>query len=143
MATSKSLIQHKETNCYQKLKQAITQTHKYVSDLPESLQDFPKDSLAYCLKDNNNEEYYLLSTKIVRALMESAKKLEEDKYLFKLEQEIYKSMPIDFDDVWCIALKEIKNYKKDPKKIIQNIKKRYPYFFVNFDLNNSMNNIRI
>ncbi|WP_104722713.1 DUF2603 domain-containing protein [Helicobacter mesocricetorum] len=143
MATSKSLIQHKETNCYQKLKQAIMQTHKHISDLPESLQNFPKDSLAYCLKDSNNEEYYLLSAKIVKALMESAKKLEEDKYLFKLEQEIYKSMPIDFDDVWCIALKEIKNYKKDPKKIIQNIKKRYPYLFINFDMNNTMNNIRI
>ena len=143
MATSKPLTQSQEQNHHKELKQAITQSQKQVHELPLSLKDFPKDTLAYCLKDENNEEYYLLSAKIIKAIIKSAKKLEEDKYLFKLEQEIYKSMPIDFDDVWCIALKEIKNYKKNPKTIIKDIKRKYPYLFVNFDVDNLVKNMRI
>ena len=44
-------------------------------------------------------------------------------------------MPIDFEDVWCIALKELAgNFNKNPKNLIKNIRKRYPYLFMDFNL---------
>ena len=103
---------------------------------------FSKEDLSF-LRDDEGEEYVVFPQKLFVRLLTRIRNIQEEKLIMKLEKDIISQMPIDFDDVWCIALKEIKNYKKDPKKIIQNIKKRYPYLFVNFDLNNSMNNIRI
>ena len=86
----------------------------------------------YPLLDCNNQEFYLIPKVAIQKLREEFKQLENAKYLFKLEQEIYKSMPVDFDDVWCIALQEIKHDKKEPSRVVKHLKKRYPYLFLSF-----------
>lgn len=136
MATPKPLMKHKKQNNYQELKRALLKAKDNVSPLPETLESFEnKDFMAYCFRDSKDKEYYLLSSACIQSLVESTKELEKNKYLFKLEQEIYKNMPIDFEDVWCIAMKELgKNFNKDPKNLIKNIRKRYPYLFVDFNL---------
>ena len=129
MATPKPLINHTKQDNLEILKQAIIEAKNNIITLPTPLDKIiDEESLPYCFKDSNNEEYYLLPSHIIKTLLESAKKLQRDKYLFQLEQEIHKNMPIDFEDVWCIAIKEIgKNFQKDPKRLITNIRKRYPY----------------
>ncbi|WP_300792765.1 DUF2603 domain-containing protein [Helicobacter sp. UBA3407] len=130
MATPKPLVKrnnsiHQTNNLYDSLQEIIhnakTQSKDYDSDLD--------GDLTYCFKDKNAQEFYLVSKKNMQQLLESAKQLEIDKYLFKLEKEIYYNVPVDFEDVWCIALKEIKNYEKEPKALVKNLKKRYPYLF--------------
>lgn len=130
MATPKPLI--KQANSVQKTNnlceslQEILKSAKTQAVIGDSALD---GDLTYCFKDKNAQEFYLVSKKNMQQLLESAKQLEIDKYLFKLEQEIYYNVPIDFEDVWCIALKEAKNCKKEPKALVKNLKKRYPYLF--------------
>lgn len=136
MATPKPLTKHKKANGYQELKQVLMEAKENILPLPQTLElSREKDFVAYCFRDSNNKKYYLLSDSCINSLIESAKELEKNKYLFKLEQEIYKNMPIDFEDVWCIALKELAgNFNKNPKNLIKNIRKRYPYLFMDFNL---------
>lgn len=123
MATPKPLV--KQNNSYKTLKEILKNTESLSCEL--SLEN-----KAYSMQDINKQEFYLLPKKEVEKLLQMAKNLETNKYLFALEQEIYKNMPIDFKDVWCIALKEIKLGKKEPKIIVKNLKKRHPYLFLNF-----------
>lgn len=141
MATPKPLIKYKKANDYQELKRALLEAKDNTLPLPQTLE-FPKEKerMIYCFKDSNNKEYYLLSSSCINSLIESAKELEKNKYLLKLEQEIHKNMPIDFEDVWCIAIKELAGkFNKNPKNLIKNIRKRYPYLFIDFNL--SLNQI--
>jgi len=142
LATPKPLINHTKQDNLEILKQAIIEAKNNTITLPTPLDKIiDEESLPYCFKDSNNEEYYLLPSHIIKTLLESAKKLQRDKYLFQLEQEIHKNMPIDFEDVWCIAIKEIgKNFQKDPKRLIKNIRKRYPYLFIDFQNFNPLQN---
>lgn len=91
-----------------------------------------EDNVIYTLLDRNQKEFCLIPRKIIQTLTNELKNLENDRYLFDLEKEIYKNMPIDFDDVWCIALREVKDYKKDPKAVVKHLKSRYPYLFLSF-----------
>ncbi len=127
MAAPKPIIKQEE-NVFQTLKKILSD-----AQISTAFCDIVLDGEnCYSLKDKNQQEFYLISKKSMQSLVESAKKLEREQYLFRLEQEVYKSMPIDFEDVWCIALKEAKNYKKEPKLIVKNLKKRYPYLFLTF-----------
>ncbi|WP_297810220.1 DUF2603 domain-containing protein [uncultured Helicobacter sp.] len=130
MATPKPLVKQinsaqQASNMYESLQEIFksAKTKSMISDIALN------GDLTYRFEDKNKQEFYLVSKKNMQQLLESAKQLEVDKYLFKLEQEIYSNVPIDFEDVWCIALKEIKNYKKEPKALVKNLKKRYPYLF--------------
>ncbi|TLD85031.1 DUF2603 domain-containing protein [Helicobacter sp. MIT 11-5569] len=131
MATPKPLEKQasiKQHNHYETIKEVLR--HKNTESL--TYDSTLENNAIYTLLDNNAQEFYLISKKTMQDLMIEIKNLENDKYLFRLEKEIYKNMPLDFDDVWCIALKEIKNYKKEPKIVVKNLKKRYPYLFVDF-----------
>ena len=86
----------------------------------------------YILKDAQGQEFYLIPKNAIHQYIQALKDLKNERYLFKLKQEIYRNMPVDFDDVWCIALQEVKNYKKEPSTIVKHLKKQYPYLFLNF-----------
>ncbi len=130
MAAPKPLVKRinsldRTKNLYESLQEILGNTNTQPMTYDSTLDE----NLTYCFKDNKSQEFYLVSKKNMQQLVESAKQLEIDKYLFKLEQEIYYNVPIDFEDVWCIALKEVKNYKQEPKVLVKNLKKRYPYLF--------------
>ncbi|MBX7489955.1 DUF2603 domain-containing protein [Helicobacter turcicus] len=125
MATPKPLEAQKH---YKTIKETLK--HKNMESL--NYDSALKKNGIYTLLDSDAQEFYLIPKKTMQAIMCELKDLESDKYLFKLEQEIYKSMPVDFDDVWCIAIKEIKDCKKEPKAVVKHLKKRYPYLFLSF-----------
>ena len=127
MATSKQLTVNKDE--YTNIKQQAIKARSNTQRINETIDI--STNLAF-IKDASNNEFYLLSPQTMESVIRLAKDLEIDKYLFELEKEIHKNTPIDFDDVWCIAIKEVKNYKKDPKIIVKNIKKQYPYLFLSF-----------
>lgn len=130
MATQKPLI--KQANSVQQASNAYDSMQEILkSSNAESViyDSVLNENLTYRFEDKNKQEFYLISKKNMQQLLKSAKQLEIDKYLFKLEQEIHYNVPIDFEDVWCIALKEVKNYRKEPKALVKNLKKRYPYLF--------------
>ncbi|EEO25924.1 DUF2603 domain-containing protein [Helicobacter winghamensis] len=125
MATPKPL---KAQEHYKVIKNMLKNTNMESLNYDSTL----KENEIYSLLDCNNQEFYLIPKKTMQTLINKLKNFENDKYLFKLKQEIYKNMPVDFDDVWCIALNEIKDYKKDPKDIVKHLKKCHPYLFLNF-----------
>ncbi|CAM2773742.1 DUF2603 domain-containing protein [Helicobacter burdigaliensis] len=141
MATSKSLKNiHKNpyVDLTRELKIAKKNPKEAKAVLKKTLIDHLEDKI-YCL-NHEGEEYYLLPKKLLNSFAEATKELERQKILFSLEQEIYKNMPIDFDDVWCIALKELQsNFKKNPKELIKRIKKHHPYLFFDYRLKNLPN----
>ena len=93
----------------------------------------PKDfDGTHLLKNDKNEEFFIIPVENIDFFINAAKQFEEEKFLFELEKELIKEMPIDFDDVWCIVQNEHKNNpKKNPKNIITFVKKEHPYLFFN------------
>lgn len=118
----------KQSGRYKILKDALK--HKKIEAI--HYDSVLEHNAIYTLSDKDAQEFYLIPKATMQTLMQEIKSLESDKYLFKLEQEIYKNMPVDFDDVWCVALKEIKDYKKEPRVVVKGLKKRYPYLFLSF-----------
>lgn len=129
MATPKPLTQ--QENIYKQLKEIIK-----IADKESIVCDISLNkSTSYTLQDNNAQEFYVIPKQEMRKLIKIAKNIQIDEYLLRLKQEIHKNMPIDFEDVWCIALKEAKDYKKEPETIVKSLKRRHPYLFLSF-LNN-------
>lgn len=129
MATPKPLVKRTDSPQKNNLYESLQEILKNADIQPMLYDSVLDENLTYCFKDKKAQEFYVVSQKNIQQLLEAAKQLEIDKYLFKLEQEIYYNVPIDFEDVWCIALKEVKNYKQEPKALVKNLKKRYPYLF--------------
>jgi len=77
-------------------------------------------------------------------IIQSLQKAQEENFNLKLEKTIWQNIPLDFNDVWTVAMTEIKKQienSKDKKtiginteKIVQDIKKKYPNLFLNLDM---------
>lgn len=128
------------------LEQLVTQARKKASALETTQEgDFfkiPKDfDGIHWIKNTQGKEFLILSLENIQTIISATKAFEKEKFLFRLEQEIAREMPIDFDDVWCIALNECqKSPQKEPKEIVKKIKKAYPYLFM--ELNTLINSIK-
>ena len=108
----------------------------------EDFIKIPKDfNQVQLIKNDKNQEFLILPLKSFQTLLGAIKDFEEEKFFFELEKEITKEMPIDFDDVWCIAIKEYdKSQNKDFKALVKSIKKQYPYLF--FEMNSFLNSLK-
>lgn len=71
----------------------------------------------------------------LNTLLEGTKELQNELLKLRLEREVLMNMPVDFDDVMVVALKEC---EKNPinifntRELILNIKKRYPNLFLEY-----------
>ncbi len=83
----------------------------------------------------------------VNKFIKKYRDIEEENFQLKLEKIIWQNIPIDFQDVWVVAMSEIKIMAKDEKrdkkvinidleKLIKKIKNEHPNLFLNLkDLN--------
>jgi len=100
--------------------------------------DWCEDEPLYVESEDGKKTFVMINHDSFKELVKIVKKHQEEAFKLKLEKEILQSMPIDFDDVWVVAMNEIKksaasNGKNvDTKDIIKNIKKSYPNLF--FDM---------
>jgi len=91
--------------------------------------------------DENQKLHTMISMSSINKLIESFKKLQQDNFDLKLEKTILQHVPIDYQDVWAVAMDEVKklaakngNEKTlniDLEKLLRKIKKEYPNLFLN------------
>lgn len=91
----------------------------------------------YCLK-MSGVDYMLLPEEMLYHLLDLLHASYEERYCMELEREIARQMPRDFDDIWEVAIEEIKKSNKgflhiDPESLVLSIKKQHPNLFMRFD----------
>lgn len=88
----------------------------------------------FLVLDEKQKLHALLSMDSLTKIVENFRKLEQEAFSLKLEKSILQQLPLDFNDVWTVATKVIKDEKKDLvdfDKIVSSIKKEHPNLFLN------------
>ena len=89
---------------------------------------------------DDNKVYVLSSLESIMELINSLKRTKFENFNLKLEKAILENLPVDFNDVWVVAMQEIQNRLSsskdkllldiDIKKLVKDIKKNHPNLFL-------------
>jgi len=101
----------------------------------------------WILEDEDGNESVVIGKNELEKIVKAVAKFQDEKLKLILEKAILQQMPIDFEDVWTVAMREIdkkanslqeeKDHKMlDIGDIVKDIKKLHPNLF--FDLNELM-----
>ncbi len=101
------------------------------------------DSEPWFVIDDNGKVHTMLSLDTLLQIIKTLRVTQEENFNLKLEKSIWQNVPIDFQDVWVVAMEDIKERLKnsqdkrsfdiDIEKTVKDIKKRYPNLFLNLD----------
>jgi len=93
--------------------------------------------------DKDQKIHTIISLDTLLQIIKSLRQAQEENFNLKLEKTIWQNVPIDFQDVWIVAMDEIKKRLKESKdknqvninieKVVQDIKKKHPNLFLNMD----------
>ena len=91
--------------------------------------------------DENQKLHTMISLDSIGSFIKNFQQLQEDNFDLKLEKTILQNVPIDYQDVWVVAMDELKkiagknnNAKSlsvDLEKLLRKIKKDHPNLFLN------------
>lgn len=93
--------------------------------------------------DENQKLHTMMSINSVNKIVKKFKETQEENFNLKLEKIIWKNIPIDFQDVWAVAMDEIKSIvatesddtkviNVDLERLLRKIKAEHPNLFLNF-----------
>lgn len=88
--------------------------------------------------DENDEVHTAVSIASIKDMLENLRQLRKENFELRLEKAIFQQVPIDFNDVWVVAMDEIKtqminganDFSIDLDSLVANIKKEHPNLFV-------------
>ena len=82
----------------------------------------------------NEEPYIFMPAEILDMVFRMLRTAQKESFELRLERSIWQHMPIDFGDVWRVAMDELArgNFAKEPdlEKLIAKIKQEHPNLFV-------------
>lgn len=91
--------------------------------------------------DDDKKAYAFIPADTFSQMLDVLRSSQQENFNLKLEKTIWQNIPIDFEDVWVVALEEVRAYahKEDPKKpvsidldkLLKKIKKDHPNLFIN------------
>ena len=92
--------------------------------------------------DENKKLHTMMSISSVNKIIENFRATQEENFNLKLEKTIWQNIPIDFKDVWSVAMdeiksmatkedKEVKVINVDLEQLINKIKQEHPNLFLN------------
>jgi hypothetical protein len=91
--------------------------------------------------DDEKKAYAFVPLEAFTQMINILKKTQKENFDLKLEKTIWQNIPNDFDDVWVVAMQEIRGLAKsedsskpvsiDLEKLISDIKEKHPNLFVN------------
>ena len=92
-------------------------------------------------EDDEKKAFAFIPADAFAQMIEALKTSQQENFNLKLEKTIWQNVPIDFEDVWVVAMDEIQSYakKEDPKKpvsidldkLLNRIKNEHPNLFIN------------
>ena len=93
--------------------------------------------------DQEGKIHTMISLDTLLYIINALRVAQEENFNLKLEKSIWQNVPIDFQDVWVVAMDEIKKQLKnsqdkkslniDIDKVVKDVKKKYPNLFLNLD----------
>ncbi|EDO9296208.1 DUF2603 domain-containing protein [Campylobacter coli] len=131
---SQNLGMKKEDRAIFEMKQSENENEKCLI-LKNGSFDSPEP---WFIMDENDQIHTLISLNSLKNILENLKQTQEENFELRLEKAIYQQIPIDFSDVWIVAMDEIKRKAQegvmeisiDLEKLLADIKKEHPNLFV-------------
>ncbi len=92
-------------------------------------------------KEDTKQAYAFIPTDAFATIIDMLKNLQKENFDLKLEKTIWQNIPQDFDDVWVVAMDEIRKLASkehdnkpisiDLDNLIKDIKTKHPNLFIN------------
>ena len=103
---------------------------------------FDKNEPWFVIDEKDDKKAYaVLPLETFNKVIDILKSVQQENFNLKLEKSIWQQIPMDFDDVWVVAMDKVQKLvdKKNPDKpisididkLVKDIKEEHPNLFVN------------